>query len=63
MWIVSLAIRRPHTFVVMALLMAVLGVIAITSMPKDIFPAINTPVVSVLWTYAGIPPRKWPIGS
>ena len=56
MWIVRLALRRPYTFVVMALLIAVLGGLAISSMSTDIFPEINIPVVSVIWTYTGISP-------
>ena len=54
MWIVRLALRRPYTFVVMALLIVALGVGAILRMPADIFPDINIPVVSVIWSYAGI---------
>ncbi len=56
MWIVRLALRRPYTFVVMALLITVLGGLAIASMSTDIFPEINIPVVSVIWTYTGISP-------
>jgi multidrug efflux pump subunit AcrB len=56
MWIVKLALRRPYTFVVMALLIAVLGGISILSMQKDIFPYIDIPVVTVVWTYTGISP-------
>ncbi len=56
MWIVRLALRRPYTFVVMALLIFVLGGLAITTMSTDIFPEINIPVVSVIWTYTGISP-------
>ena len=56
MWIVRLALRRPYTFVVMALLIAVLGGLAIALMSTDIFPEINIPVVSVIWTYTGISP-------
>lgn len=58
MWIVRLALRRPYTFVVMAVLMAVLGGLAITAMPKDIFPYINIPVLSVVWTYSGLSPEE-----
>ena len=57
MWIVRLALRRPYTFVVMGMLIVVLGVLAILRMPTDIFPEINIPVVSVIWTYTGIPPQ------
>ncbi len=58
MWIVKLALRRPYTFVVMAILMLVLGVTAIASMPTDIFPYINIPVASVIWTYSGMSPQE-----
>ena len=58
MWIVKLALRRPYTFVVMAVLIAVLGGMAIVSMPKDIFPYIDIPVLSVIWTYTGISPDE-----
>src|SRR2546430_8402125 len=54
MWIVRLALRRPYTFVVMALLISVLGVGAIVTMTVDIFPAINIPVVTVIWNYSGL---------
>src|SRR6266850_7477960 len=58
MWIVRLALRRPYTFVVLALLIAVLGVAAIVTMPVDIFPAINIPVVNVIWNYSGLSPTE-----
>ncbi len=58
MWIVRLALRRPYTFVVMAMLIAILGISAITSMPVDIFPYIDIPVVSVVWTYGGLSPEE-----
>ena len=58
MWIVKLALRRPYTFVVMAILMLVLGATAIASMPTDIFPYIDIPVVSVVWTYTGMSPEE-----
>jgi multidrug efflux pump subunit AcrB len=54
MWIVRLALRRPYTFVVMSMLIVLLGVVAITRMPTDIFPEIDIPVVSVVWAYQGI---------
>ncbi|HUK36750.1 MAG TPA: efflux RND transporter permease subunit [Vicinamibacterales bacterium] len=57
MWIVRLALRRPYTFVVMAILIVVLGGLAIWRMPTDVFPEINVPVVSVIWTYTGISPQ------
>ena len=49
MWIVRLALGRPYTFVVMAVLIAILGGRAIITMPVDIFPYIDIPIVSVLW--------------
>src|ERR1700690_2414952 len=54
MWIVRLALRRPYTFVVMAVLIAILGASAIISMPVDIFPYIDIPVVSIVWSYGGL---------
>ena len=58
MWIVRLALRRPYTFVVMAVLIAILGASAIMSMPVDIFPYIDIPVVSIVWNYAGLSPEE-----
>src|SRR5437667_66087 len=58
MWIVRLALRRPYTFVVVSMLIAILGVAAIISMPVDIFPYIDIPVVSVVWTYQGLEPEE-----
>ena len=57
MWIVALALRRPYTFTVFAILILIAGVVAITRTPKDIFPSINIPVVSVIWSYAGMSPE------
>src|ERR1022692_4420533 len=58
MWIVRLALRRPYTFVVVSLLIAILGVTAIITMPVDIFPYIDIPVVSVVWSYTGMSPEE-----
>src|SRR4029077_5679350 len=58
MWIVRLALRRPYTFVVMAVLIAFMGVAAIVTMPVDIFPYIDIPIVSVLWQYTGLSPDE-----
>src|SRR6202521_2368107 len=55
MWIVRLALRRAYTFVVAALLIAVLGAVSIYRMSTDIFPNIDIPVVSVVWSYNGMP--------
>src|SRR5450432_1941194 len=57
MWIVALALRRPYTFVVMALLILILSPIVILRTPTDIFPEINIPVISVVWQYAGLSPE------
>jgi len=58
MWIVALALRRPYTFVVMALLIIILTPITILRTPVDIFPDINIPVVSVVWNYDGMSPQE-----
>ncbi len=58
MWIVQLALRRPYTFVVVSLLITILGIVGISRMPTDIFPFINTPVVSVIWSYNGLPAEE-----
>src|ERR1700724_3106617 len=56
MWIVRLALRRPYTFIVMALLIAILGGLSILSTPTDVFPYINIPVAGVIWSYSGMSP-------
>ena len=58
MWLVRLALSRPYTFIVMALLLLILGVLSIIKMPVDIFPPIKTPVVSVIWNYNGLSPEE-----
>ena len=58
MWIVALALRRPYTFVVLALLLLILGPIVIFRTPTDIFPNIDIPVVSILWNYGGLNPQE-----
>ena len=58
MWIVRLALGRPYTFVVMAVLISILGGTAIKTMPVDIFPYIDIPIVSVLWVYSGLSPEE-----
>ncbi|MGC1911438.1 MAG: efflux RND transporter permease subunit [Candidatus Acidiferrales bacterium] len=58
MWIVRLALRRPYTFVVAAILLLILGPIAVIRTPTDIFPSIDIPVVSVLWTFTGLSPDQ-----
>ncbi|HLH01707.1 MAG TPA: efflux RND transporter permease subunit [Bryobacteraceae bacterium] len=54
MWIVRLALRRPYTFVVLALMLFILAPVVITRTPTDIFPNIDIPVVSVVWQYNGL---------
>ncbi len=56
MWIVRLALRRQYTFIVMALLILILGVFTIQKTPTDVFPNIDIPVVSMIWSYTGIAP-------
>ncbi len=58
MWIVQLALRRPYTFVVMALAILLAGGVAITRMPADIFPDIDIPIVSVVWQFNGLTPEQ-----
>ncbi len=55
MWIVKIALERPLTFIVLALLLLILGPLAILRTPTDIFPNIDIPVVSVVWQYTGLP--------
>ncbi|MDB6081595.1 MAG: hypothetical protein JWO53_867 [Chlamydiia bacterium] len=59
MWIVTLALRRPYTFVVVALLMLSIGGWFTVRTAKDIFPFINIPVVSVIWTFEGLPAEEF----
>jgi multidrug efflux pump subunit AcrB len=56
-WIVLTALRRPYTFIVLAVVIAIFGVRAALMTPTDIFPNINIPVVSVVWTYNGLLPN------
>ncbi len=54
MWIVRLALRRPYTFAVLALLLLIIGPLSILNTPVDIFPNIDIPVVSIVWQYQGL---------
>jgi multidrug efflux pump subunit AcrB len=54
MWIVQVALRRPYTFLVMALLILLATPLVLLKMPTDIFPEINIPVISIVWTYGGL---------
>ena len=56
--IVKLALRRPYTFIVMALLIMIFGVASALRTPTDIFPNINIPVISVVFSYTGLPPGR-----
>jgi multidrug efflux pump subunit AcrB len=58
MWIVRLALRRPYTFVVVSLLMLLFGLATCVEAPKDIYPYINIPVVTIVWSYNGLPPQE-----
>ena len=54
--IVRLALSRPYTFVVMAILIMIFGTLSAIRTPTDIFPNIGIPVISVVWSYTGLPP-------
>src|ERR1700734_1797896 len=58
MWIVRIALNRPYTFVVLALLILILSPVVILRTPVDIFPNINIPVIAVAWQYAGLNPEE-----
>jgi len=58
MWIVKLALRRPYTFVIMALLIVLLGGIEAVTMPVDIFPYINIPILAVIFNHKGLSPEE-----
>lgn len=58
MWLVRLALNRPYTFVVMAILIVLLAGVSIWQTPTDIFPEIDIPVVSIIWTYKGMAPEE-----
>lgn len=58
MWIVHLALTKPHTFIVMAISIFLFGMVSLTQMPIDIFPTIDVPIVSCVWTYTGMSPKN-----
>ena len=58
MWIVRVALDRPYTFIVLALLILILGPLAALTTPTDIFPNIRVPVIGVAWQFAGLPPDE-----
>ncbi len=61
--IVRLALARPYTFVVMAILVLIFGSLSAVRTPTDIFPNIGIPVISVIWSYTGLPPTTCPAAS
>src|SRR4029079_13484243 len=58
MWIVRVALERPYTFIVLALLILLLSPVLILRTPTDIFPVINIPVIAVAWQYTGLNPQE-----
>ena len=58
MWIVRLALNKPYTFIVASILILVLGVTSIATTPTDIFPNIDIPVVTVIWSYQGLSAKE-----
>jgi len=58
MWIIKVALQRPYTFIVLALLILILSTVTILRTPADIFPNINIPVIAVAWTYTGMNPEE-----
>src|SRR5246127_2845906 len=58
MWIVKLALARPYTFIVLALVLLLISPVVLLRTPVDIFPSINIPVISVIWTYTGLVPSE-----
>src|SRR5216684_3454784 len=58
MWIVRLALQRPYTFIVMALVIVLLTMVVLPRTPTDIFPEINIPVISLVWTFNGLEPHE-----
>ena len=58
MWIVKIALQRPYTFIVLAILILLMGVFAILRTATDIFPNINIPVVAAIWNYTGLQPEE-----
>ncbi len=58
MWIVKVALERPYTFIVLALLILIMGPLTILRTPTDIFPSIDIPIVAVVWNYTGLLPEE-----
>ena len=58
MWIINVALHRPYTFIVLALLILIISPVMIMRTPTDIFPTINIPAIGVAWTYTGLNPEE-----
>ena len=58
-WIVKVALDRPYTFIILALLILLLSPVIIVRTPVDIFPNINIPVIAISWTYSGLNPEEF----
>lgn len=58
MWLVRIALSRPYTFVVLALMLLIIGILSILRTPTDVLPSIEIPIVSVVWNYNGLPPDE-----
>src|SRR3979490_471856 len=58
MWIVRLALARPYTFIVLSVVLLLISPVVLLRTPIDIFPSINIPVISVIWSYAGLAPSE-----
>src|SRR5215472_12207402 len=59
MWIVRLALSRPYTFIVLALVIILLTPVVLLRTPTDIFPDINIPIISLVWRYQGLEPQEF----
>ena len=59
MWLVTLALRRPYTIIVLAMIILLLGAVAAVRAPKDVFPRIEEPIVTVIWQYVGVPAEEF----
>src|ERR1019366_8351551 len=59
MWIVEVALRRPYTFLVMALMILLATPLVLLKMPTDILPEINIPVISIVWSYSGLSAQEF----
>src|SRR5262249_61553520 len=58
MWIVRLAVNKPYTFIVAAIVIVILGFSSVATTPTDIFPNIDIPQITVIWSYSGLPAKE-----